>query len=76
MADKSAKAAKNVAGSYYVDTHCISCGQCIDIAGGFFTEDQNGGVYVKMQPDSSENLALCEQALSNCPVEAIGNDGE
>ena len=76
MADKSAKAAKNVAGKYYVDTRCISCGQCIDMAGDFFIEDEAGGVYVKEQPGSTEGLALCDQALSNCPVEAIGSDGE
>ena len=75
MADKSIKTAKNVAGKYYVDTNCISCGQCVDIAGYFFTEDKDGGMYVKAQPQSAESVALCEQALSNCPVEAIGNDG-
>ncbi len=32
MANKNAKAIKNVAGQYYVDTSCISCGQCVDIA--------------------------------------------
>lgn len=75
MADKSAKAAKNIAGKYYVDINCISCGQCIDIAGNFFVENPDGGAYVKTQPSSSDDIALCEQALSNCPVEAIGNDG-
>ena len=76
MADKNAKATKNVYGKYYVDTNCISCTQCIDVANDFFAEDLDGGVYVKAQPDSAEDVALCEQALSNCPVEAIGNDSE
>jgi ferredoxin len=75
MADKNSKATKNVSGKYYVDTNCISCGQCVDIAGDFFKEDTGGGVYVQAQPSSAESIALCEQALSNCPVEAIGNDG-
>jgi ferredoxin len=75
MADKNAKSLKNVPGKYYVDTKCISCGQCVDIAGSFFTEDQNGGMYVKAQPNTAEDIALCEQAVANCPVEAIGNDG-
>lgn len=75
MADKGAKAVKNVAGKYYVDTNCISCGQCVDIAGNFFVESPDGGMYVKAQPSSQEDNAVCEQALSNCPVEAIGNDG-
>ncbi|MEI8055148.1 MAG: ferredoxin [bacterium] len=75
MANKSAKAANNIAGKYYVDTNCISCGQCVDIAGDFFAENSSGGMYVKAQPSSEEGTASCEQALSSCPVEAIGNDG-
>ena len=74
MANKNAKAANSIAGKYYVDTNCISCGQCIDIAGDFFAENPNGGMYVKVQP-GTEGTASCEQALSSCPVEAIGNDG-
>lgn len=77
MADKNAKVTKNVAGKYYVDTNCISCGQCKDIAPEFFTEDsENGYMYVQKQPSDAAGVALCEQALANCPVEAIGNDGE
>jgi ferredoxin len=75
MADKNAKANQSVAGKYYVDTNCISCGQCVDIAGDFFAENQDGGMYVKAQPSSKEAIAVCEQALTNCPVDAIGNDG-
>lgn len=70
------KSAKNVAGKYYVDVNCVSCRQCVDIAGDFFAEDKDGGAYVKAQPSSQDGVALCEQAISNCPVEAIGNDGE
>lgn len=77
MADKNSKSTKNVPGKYYVDTNCISCGQCIDIAGDFFAEDSEvGGVYVKAQPNSEEGTVLCEKALASCPVDAIGNDGE
>lgn len=76
MADKSLTATKNVAGKYYVDTNCVSCGQCAEIAVNFFVQNQEGGYYVKAQPQTAEELVLCEQALSNCPIEAIGNDGE
>ena len=75
MADKNSKAVKNMVGKYYVDTSCISCGQCADIAGDFFKEDASGGYYVQVQPGTEEEIALCEQALSICPVEAIGNNG-
>lgn len=76
MADKKSKVAENVAGKYYVDTNCISCGQCIDIAGDFFAESSDGSAYVKKQPITEKDIVLCEEALSNCPVGAIGNDGE
>ncbi len=75
MANKASKAESNVAGKYYVDTNCIGCAQCADIAGDFFTENTSGGFYVKVQPTSDEGVALCEKALFDCPVEAIGNDG-
>lgn len=77
MADKGSKAAKNVAGKYYVDTNCIGCGQCVDIAPEFYAEDADvGGMYVKKQPSSPQEVDLCEQALASCPVDAIGSDGE
>jgi ferredoxin len=77
MADKSSKVAKNVPGKYYVDTNCISCGQCKDIAPDYFSEDSDNGIYyVTKQPSGQEAVENCEQALTACPVEAIGNDGE
>lgn len=76
MSDKTSKNASNVTGKYYVDTNCIGCGQCIDIAGDFFVETPDAGVFVKVQPVNQADIDLCEQALANCPVEAIGNDGD
>ena len=75
MADKTSKNASNAAGKYYVDSNCIGCGQCMDIAGDFFAETPDTGVFVKVQPVEQKSIDLCEQALANCPVEAIGNDG-
>ena len=31
--------------------------------------------FVYKQPENDEEKAVCEEALENCPVEAIGNDG-
>lgn len=75
MANKNVKAEKNVSGKYYVDNNCISCGQCVGIARNFFAEESTG-VYIKSQPSVAEEIRLCEEALSNCPVGAIGDDGE
>jgi ferredoxin len=77
MANKNAKTTKNVAGKYYVDTNCVGCGQCCDMAPEYFAEDTTGGgMYVSKQPTTPEAIEACEEALKNCPVEAIGNDGE
>ena len=76
MADIANKAKKSVAGKYYVDQNCISCGQCRDIAADYFAEDPESGVfYVNKQPVTPEGVTVCEDALKTCPVEAIGNNG-
>jgi ferredoxin len=42
----------------------------------FKRSDENNYSFVYKQPaDEAERLA-CEEALTCCPVEAIGNDGE
>jgi ferredoxin len=77
MADKNAKHQKNAKGKFYVDNNCIGCGQCRDLAPDFFIEDpDNGMIYVGKQPTSEGDIKLCQEALQNCPVEAIGEDGE
>jgi ferredoxin len=35
-----------------------------------------GGSFIKKQPLTPEEIALCQEAMESCPVEAIGNDGE
>jgi ferredoxin len=76
MADKSNKVATNVAGKYYVDSNCIGCAQCTDIAAKQFKINDDGLAYVYAQPGSSDEVDAAEQAVAACPVEAIGNDGE
>jgi ferredoxin len=38
--------------------------------------DANSYSFVFKQPSTEEEKAACEEALTCCPVEAIGNDGE
>ena len=37
--------------------------------------DENNYSFVYKQPESDDEKALCDEAMSCCPVEAIGNDG-
>jgi len=76
MADKNDKFTDNVHGQFYVDTQCIDCDVCRDMAQDNFTRnDDNGYSFVYKQPTNNEELELCFEAMESCPVEAIGNDG-
>lgn len=66
----------NAQGTYYVDLECIACDTCTMIAKSFFKlTDDCDHAYVVKQPTSSIELNLCQQAMDDCPVNAIGNDG-
>lgn len=75
MADVNLKWEINVSGKYYVDTECIDCNLCSEIApDNFRVNEEEGHDYVYKQPESEEE-ELCLEAMEACPVEAIGNDG-
>ena len=77
MPDPNDKVKENVAGAYYVDTSCIDCDVCRDTAPeNFIRSDENSYSFVYKQPTCEEERTACEEALSCCPVEAIGNNGE
>ena len=64
-------------GKFYVDSQCIDCDLCRETAPDFFVRQDDGGYsFVKKQPSTPEEVALCEEAKEGCPVEAIGDDGE
>lgn len=76
MADPNDRVPENASGTYYVDSQCIDCDVCRDTAPDNFTRsDGSGYSYVYKQPATEEEQSLCEEALTACPVEAIGNDG-
>lgn len=76
MAEIEDRLSENARGIYYVDSQCIDCDVCRDTAPKNFTrDDENGYSYVYKQPKTQEEIDLCEEALTVCPVEAIGNDG-
>lgn len=76
MADSENKYSQNADGKFYVDDQCIDCDLCRETAPANFKRDDDGGhSYVFKQPESSEEEALCQEALEGCPVEAIGDDG-
>ena len=77
MAFKENKFQDNVPGKFYVDETCIFCNVCIQAApNNFAMSDDGAHDYVYKQPETDEELNECYDALEQCPVEAIGDDGE
>ncbi|MBX7172537.1 MAG: ferredoxin [Pyrinomonadaceae bacterium] len=77
MAEIKDRLKDNVRGKFYVDRECIDCDVCRDTAPKNFTRnDENGYSFVYHQPETPEELELCEEARDACPVEAIGDDGQ
>ena len=62
--------------SFYVDMECILCSVCSDAAPNNFrmSDDEDHDICYK-QPENDEEYAECLEAMENCPVEAIGEDG-
>jgi ferredoxin len=76
MADKSNKWKINAAGKFYVDDQCIDCDLCREMAGKFFGRSDDGYSFVFKQPETQAEIDACEEALNDCPVQAIGDDGD
>jgi len=76
MSDPAKKKKDNVPGKVYVDENCVDCDLCRQAAPKNFTRnDTDGYSYVYKQPENAEEEESCRAALSECPVQAIGNDG-
>jgi len=85
MADPADKWQDNIGGeavlsgkrvSFYTDRECILCSVCSDAAPENFrmSDDEDHDICFK-QPENDSEQAQCYEAMANCPVEAIGDDG-
>ncbi len=75
MGDKQQIYEDNVTGKWYVDKKCILCSVCSEAAPNNFKEASSGDHdIVYKQPENATEEQQCEEAMSACPVEAIGND--
>ncbi|PCJ19141.1 MAG: ferredoxin [Candidatus Cloacimonadota bacterium] len=76
MADIENKVEGSIDGKYFVDDQCIDCDLCRSTApDNYKTDEDLGFSFVYKQPENEEEEELCQEALENCPVEAIGDDG-
>ncbi|MCK6526293.1 ferredoxin [Myxococcota bacterium] len=77
MAELSNRYGDNARGRFYVDRECIDCETCRLTAPENFKRNDDGGYsFVGVQPRDEEEEKQCVEAMRNCPVEAIGDDGE
>ncbi len=77
MANKNAKVSENVPGKYYVDDQCIACGVCEGTAPENFKMNADGThAYVAKQPENDVEEGQVKDAMSSCPSNSIGDDGE
>lgn len=67
---------QNADGGVYVDTHCINCSLCPEIAPDIFaTNHDEGYEYVKKQPQNTTERKLVAEAIRLCPANAIQDNG-
>jgi len=77
MANPENKFPENVDGPFYVDDSCIACGVCESEApDNFKFTDSGDHAFVYKQPENDDEKEASLEALSSCPVDAIGDDGE
>src|SRR6185369_33267 len=71
MADKNKRLASNIGNNFFVDSTCINCDTCRQLAPATFLEsDDFSSVY--HQPVTDDELHAAYQALVACPVGSIG----
>jgi ferredoxin len=76
MADRNDRVPENAAGRFYVDSTCIDCDLCREVAPrNFKRNEQEHRSFVFQQPLDATEAEVCRKALEECPVEAIGCNG-
>ncbi len=71
MANPKKRAPENVPGDFFVDSTCIDCDACRQIASAVFGEAAETS-FVKAQPVDSADRRQALRALPACPTESIG----
>ncbi len=74
MAQRAARRQGNAPGPWFVDSACIDCDVCRQLAPGIFDEAGAGSVVARQPADPLEKRRAF-QALVACPVGAIGATG-
>lgn len=73
MADRKKIVKENISGDFFVDTTCIDCDTCRQLAPSSF-KDAGEYSYVYSQPKTSDDRRAATRALLACPTGSIGCD--
>jgi glyoxylase-like metal-dependent hydrolase (beta-lactamase superfamily II)/ferredoxin len=73
VADAKKRLSTNVAGNFFVDSTCINCDTCRQLAPKSFEEVGDYSA-VLHQPESDQQVHRAYQALLACPVGSIGTE--
>jgi glyoxylase-like metal-dependent hydrolase (beta-lactamase superfamily II)/ferredoxin len=71
MADPAQRLPENVGGPFFVDSTCIDCDTCRQLAPATFGETGEFA-YVHTQPQSEDDRGAAYRALVSCPTGSIG----
>ncbi|HEY3054541.1 MAG TPA: MBL fold metallo-hydrolase [Thermoanaerobaculia bacterium] len=72
MANAALRIPENVPGDFFVDSTCIDCDACRQIAPSVFSDIGNQSA-VHHQPESDDELLAAQKALIACPTASIGS---
>lgn len=75
MANSKLRVAENVVGDFFVDSTCIDCDTCRQIAPQIFGDGPNHA-FVRNQPASTQEHRMALHALVSCPTGSIGTLGD
>jgi glyoxylase-like metal-dependent hydrolase (beta-lactamase superfamily II)/ferredoxin len=75
MARLADRVAENVPGDFFVDSSCIDCDTCRELAPAVFG-DGPGHAFVAAQPSGDQQRGRALRALVSCPTSAIGTSSK
>jgi glyoxylase-like metal-dependent hydrolase (beta-lactamase superfamily II)/ferredoxin len=76
MANAKLRLPQNVPGEFFVDSTCINCDTCRQLAPEVFDESDDDYSFVRSQPDRPEVGRMALRALLACPTGSIGTVGD
>lgn len=74
MANIEERVPEDAAGDFFVDSTCIDCDTCRQVAPVVFAEG-DGYAFVRRQPETASDRRSALHALVSCPTGSIGSQG-